>query len=181
MSQRSPFEILGITEASSEEQIRAAWKSLATTHHPDVGGNHESMLLLNSALADALRLLREESSAPTAPVPPRPRKKRGASFAARDMSSFTINSLPVDAWHLLEIAAAHCGQVIDEEEPYLMEFMLHDTPFDGGHHAWCRCELVPEAGGTTIHLSIVQSSLPVITPELLRDFLVDTINEVSDI
>jgi hypothetical protein len=95
------------------------------------------------------------------------------------MSSFTISSLPVEAWHLLEIAAAHCGHVIDEEPPYLMEFYLHDAPFEGVRDSWCRCELAPEAGATTIHLSLVNAPRS-FGVEDLRDFLVDTINEVSD-
>ena len=180
MEQRTPFQILGVNESATEEEIRSAWRALATKHHPDVGGDHESMLSLNTALSDALRFLEDGPHSPIVQNTSKPRKKYGASFTSRDMSSFTINSLPVDAWHLLVIAAAHCGQVIDQEEPHLMEFSLHDTPLDGGHQAWCRCELMPEAGGTTVHLSLVQPTAPAISPEALRDFLVDTINEVSD-
>lgn len=178
MTERSAFDVLGVPHDATEAVIRSAWRTLAAQHHPDVGGQHETMLQINAALETVLRLLRTAPDDMVEQITVKPQRTR-VSVALRDMSSFTISSLPVEAWHLLEIAAAHCGQVIDEEPPYLMEFYLHDAPFEGVQDSWCRCELAPEAGGTTVHLSLVNAPRS-FGVEDLRDFLVDTINEVSD-
>jgi hypothetical protein len=178
VTERSAFEVLGVSHDATEAVIRSAWRTLAAQHHPDIGGQHEIMLEINAALETALRLLSSASDDAVERKTVKQARTR-VSSALRDMSSFTISSLPVEAWHLLEIAAAHCGHVIDEEPPYLMEFYLHDAPFEGVQDSWCRCELAPEAGATTVHLSLVNAPRS-FGVEDLRDFLVDTINEVSD-
>jgi hypothetical protein len=178
VTERSAFDVLGVPHDATEAVIRSAWRTLAAQHHPDVGGQHETMLQINAALETALRLLRAAPDDMIEQRTVKPQRTR-VSSALRDMSSFTVSSLPVEAWHLLEIAAAHCGQVIDEEPPYLMEFYLHDAPFEGVQDSWCRCELAPEAGATTVHLSLVNAPRS-FGVEDLRDFLVDTINEVSE-
>lgn len=179
MTERSAFDILGVPSTATEATIRSAWKKLAAQHHPDVGGKHETMLAINEAFETALRLIRAGAEPSVNKRTPPPPPKNRVSYALRDMSSFTVSCLPVEAWHLLEIAAAHCGQTIDEEPPYVMEFFLHDAPFDDVHDAWCRCELSPEAGATTVHLALINAPRH-FGVEDLRDFLVDTINEVSD-
>lgn len=131
------------------------------------------MVQLNTALEEALR----GAGVPRDTVTPAPSRRRTGTFTTRDVSSFTINALPVDAHELLTLAAANCGQVTEDDPPYLIEFTLLDTGLGGGTDALCRCELVPEAGGTTVHLSVsgpVRASL-----ESVRDMLVDLVNEVD--
>ena len=38
---KSNYEILGITEGASRNEIRSAFRNLALTHHADRGGQYE--------------------------------------------------------------------------------------------------------------------------------------------
>ena len=55
LSKKTPYEILGITENSSEDEIKNAYRRLAKKHHPDKSVdflkliNSEKMKLINSA------------------------------------------------------------------------------------------------------------------------------------
>lgn len=133
------------------------------------------MVELNAALHDALRS-GGTTSVPSDPTTTRSRK-RVRTFVARDVSSFTINELPVDAFESLTLAAAHCGQVLDDDPPYVIEFTMHDMGPEHLRLAVCRCELMPEAGATTVHLSI--AGAPQASIESVRDALVDIVNELA--
>jgi hypothetical protein len=172
MSIRSPFEILGIEPGASHSEIRNAWRLKAASRHPDTGGSHQEMVELNEALANALAFsppahhVKNES-------PPR---RYSRSFVSRDLSCFTINALPVDAWSILFLCASECGPIIDEEEPYLLEFMMHDTCISEFRDVMCRCEIAPEAGGSTVHVSVYADNKSFSNVEMVRDYLVSTIN-----
>jgi hypothetical protein len=49
------WEILGVRKGASEFEINRAWRDLAKSAHPDVGGTYEQMLRLNTAREEALR------------------------------------------------------------------------------------------------------------------------------
>jgi DnaJ-class molecular chaperone len=57
---KSPFEILGLPETASSEEVRSAWLSLAKIHHPDMGGTSEEFSKIATAFRDALRLSGEK-------------------------------------------------------------------------------------------------------------------------
>ncbi len=182
MIQEDAYLILGVAKDATENEIRRAWRQKARAAHPDVGGTTEEMLRLNEAAMVALSRANEQqgsghstssAKAPRTPV-------RSHRSIVRDVSSFTIDRLPVDAWQLLEIAAAECGPIIEDTPPYLMEFMLHDSPFEDLVSSICRCELVPEAGGTTVHLSILDVAEHTDASIRLRDLLVAGINRIAD-
>jgi hypothetical protein len=92
-----------------------------------------------------------------------------------DHPSFTIEALPAEAFEGLLIAGATLGELIDDEPPYLLEVLMHDpTP------AWCRLELVPDAGAATVSLAI--AGLPGrSTPDVLevRDAWIDALNRLD--
>lgn len=46
---RTWWETLGVERTATPEQIRNAWRSLASEAHPDKGGSHEAMAELNAA------------------------------------------------------------------------------------------------------------------------------------
>ena len=51
------YEILGVGESASSEEIRTAWRQAATKHHPDAGGRAEGFLVITEAyevLSDAV-------------------------------------------------------------------------------------------------------------------------------
>jgi hypothetical protein len=47
------WQVLGVTQASPPEVVKAAYRSLASKHHPDAGGNHGAMATINRAWEQA--------------------------------------------------------------------------------------------------------------------------------
>lgn len=172
MSIRSPFDILGVEPGATHVEIRTAWRIKAASRHPDAGGSHHEMVELNEALAQALAL--SPSHVTTKSEGTTQRSAR--SFVATDLSCFTIDALPVDAWNILFLCASECGPIIDEEEPYLLEFLMHDTSISELRDVMCRCEIVPEAGGSTVHVSVTSDYGSFTNVEMVRDYLVTAIN-----
>ena len=139
--------------------------------HPDAGGSHEAMQLLNEALQDALSRIDSVDRIP---------RKTSYTVGARDVSSFTVAVLPVDCYLALEVVAAMCGPSIGDDQPYMIEFMLHDAEIEGALHGWCRCDLVPEAGATTVSITVgstENSTQP--RAEEVRDYLVQALNTID--
>ena len=173
------FLLLNIEPGSSVEEIRRAWRQQSVLSHPDTGGSNEAMIALNRALDIALGWKPLQESEPQ--VQEGAKKVSSAVHRLRrDVSSFTVNVLPVECWHGLEIVAALCGPTIQDDPPYLLEFLLHDTSLPGSLNGWCRCECVPEAGGTTIHLTVGsahENEMPNI--DEVRDYLVEQLNHIE--
>lgn len=47
------WQVLGVSERSSIEEIRTAYRRQAAAHHPDRGGDHEKMATINEAWQQA--------------------------------------------------------------------------------------------------------------------------------
>lgn len=96
-----------------------------------------------------------------------------------DRCSFTIEVLPVDAHEVLCVAASWIGEIVDDDPPYLLDVDMHDPL-----RAWCRLELVPDAGATTVSLAVSATygadGLLAPTPHVdeIRDVWVDVINRL---
>ena len=52
---RDPYELLGITRDVTVEEARRAWRLACKKAHPDVGGSHEAMIELATALAFVIK------------------------------------------------------------------------------------------------------------------------------
>lgn len=170
MGTPDPFEVLGLVEGCTPEEVRDAWRRAMLVAHPDHGGSAEMVSRVNQA-RDAL-LTRS----------PRSRESQvSTSGWARDVPSFSIGALPVDAFSSLRIVADQIGRIVDEEEPYLLEFTLEHSESFPDLHAWCRCEIVPEAGASLVHLAL-STTRPVefASIETLRDEIVGAINRLDD-
>lgn len=178
---QNPFAVLGIDATASLEEVRDAWRRAAKRCHPDAGGSAEKMVTLNLALAQIVAIRKKEQlNLDVALSSGSDRDTQRVMRSHRqhhDISSFTIDVLPVDSFEYMLLAAEILGTIIDQECPYLVEFTLHNSGLPNSQHAWCRCELMPEAGGTTVHLTIggvdAQKSL---TIEAVRDELIYCVN-----
>jgi hypothetical protein len=179
MTSEEAFALLGLEIGAPIDVIRRAWRAKSTQHHPDTGGSNDSMVRLNLALETAL--LWDPSTPSKVPIDKHePESIQIASRLRRDVSSFTVNVLPVECWLALEVVAAMCGPMIQDDPPYLLEFMLHDSSLPSSRNAWCRCECVPEAGATTVHLTVgstMDSEIPNI--DEVRDLLVEQLNRID--
>jgi hypothetical protein len=51
------YQILGLTPPVSMERLKAAYKKAATIHHPDCGGSHQRMVMVNDAYEGVKREL----------------------------------------------------------------------------------------------------------------------------
>ena len=173
MTSRDPFFVLSVERGASADEIRRAWRERARTVHPDVGGTDAAMQELNEALHSALAYVDVVSTVSVATSPVLVRRER-------DVSSFTVDVLPAECFEALLIVAGISGAISHEEPPYQLEFSLHDSDVTGALNGWCRCDLVPEAGATTVSLLVgTETSAEGISVEEVRDYLVANLNAIE--
>ena len=173
MTSRDPFLVLSVERGASADEIRRAWRERARTVHPDVGGTDAAMQELNEALHSALAYVDVVSIVSVANSPLLVRRER-------DISSFTVDVLPAECFEALLIVAGISGAISHEEPPYQLEFSLHDSDVTGALNGWCRCDLVPEAGATTVSLLVgTETSAEGISVEEVRDYLVANLNAIE--
>ena len=175
MVDESFYQLLGVTRSSTVSEIVAARRVLAREFHPDRGGDPQHMALINLAF-DAIIASRSEEPAEQSFNNGSRRSQSdiatsdsGSRFSA-DRPSFTINALPVVAYEVLLLAARVLGDISSDEPPYLLEVQLEDPPM-----TWCRLEIVPDAGSSTVSFIVDRE---VNTLEI-RDLWVRTINEIG--
>ena len=165
--------MLSVERGASADEIRRAWRERARTVHPDVGGTDAAMQELNEALHSALAYVDVVSIATVSSSPFLVRRER-------DVSSFTVDVLPAECFEALLIVAGISGAISHEEPPYQLEFSLHDSDVTGALNGWCRCDLVPEAGATTVSLLVgTETSAEGISVEEVRDYLVANLNAIE--
>lgn len=174
--QPDPYELLGVATDADADAILEARRTLAKRRHPDAGGSVEAMQELNLAVETALAATVDRAS-PSAPSAPRRDRRtptpRGG--VRHDHPSFTIETLPAEAFEGLLLAAAELGEVADDDPPLLLEVvMAAPSP------AWCRLELVPDAGAVTV--SITTARVPGhATPDVyeVRDRWIEALNRLD--
>jgi DnaJ domain len=178
-----PYRVLGVDAAASAEELAAARRRLARTLHPDVGGDDETMRVVNAAYDEAVARLSAPSPPPGPPTePPTPTtagpsvRERRHGGARRDTPSFTIDVLPVDAFEALLVVTSWVGEVLDDEPPYRLEVFVRDP-----WQCWCRLDLVPDAGATTVSLTVAApEGSPTPDPEDVRDLWVALLNQLGN-
>jgi hypothetical protein len=162
-----PYALLGVRRGATLDELAAARRRLAMQRHPDVGGDAGAMQRLNLAYEQAVREFDDD------PVPP-PRPARGVQH---DWPSFTMNVLPVEAFEALLVVAAWMGEVLVDDPPYLVETFLRDPA-----PCWCRLDLVPDAGATTVSLTVAAlEGDPAPDVEAVRDEWVANLNRLGDL
>jgi hypothetical protein len=190
--ERDPWAVLGLADTATLDEVRAARRRLAKERHPDHGGDLGAMRELNEAFDRVVRSLLHAAAGTTAPPSPpagaacTPPSGRDARFGPgrsrrspypveHDTPSFTIDVLPVDAFEALLVVAGWIGEVLVDDPPYLLDVHLHDPS-----PCWCRLELLPEAGGTTVNLTVASVGRDLAPPaEAVRDVWVDQLNRLS--
>jgi hypothetical protein len=154
-----PLSALGLGPDATVDDVRAARRRLALRHHPDHGGDAGVMQAINEA-ADAALLAIGAATSPgvsTADTEPTPRngerrRSRDDSSTSRvshDVPSFTVEALPVETFEAMLVVASWLGETLDDDPPYRLDTYLAD-PFD----CWCRLEVVPDAGASTVSLFV---------------------------
>lgn len=200
-----PFLVLGLDRSATLEQVRAARKRLAfelhPDRHPDTGGDAVRMQAVNEAFDRCvghvtgrrpIRFADGEAgvasswppSANGAATTSRPRapRRRHPRFRGveHDVPSFTIDALPVEAFEALLIVASWIGEVVDDDPPYVLECVLVEPA-----PCWCRLDLVPDAGGSTVSLTVApveaadDDPAERVSAEQVRDVWVDGLNRLG--
>ena len=73
------------------------------------------------------------------------------------------------------VVASWLGDVISDDPPYAMEVALVD-PVRG----WCRLDLVPDAGASTVSLSVAaEPGYPIPDIDGVRDIWIDGLNRLD--
>lgn len=181
MSER-PFEVLGLTDDATADDVRAARRALAKDHHPDQGGDAHTMQRINQAATTALRIIDragQPQPPPETPTPPQTTTPPGAPASGGrivcDVPSFTVEALPVETFEALVVVSSWLGEVLDDDPPYRLDTYLNE-PFD----CFCGLEVVPDAGGSTVSLVIAGiDGSP--TPDVLdvRDAWITNLNAID--
>jgi hypothetical protein len=194
VSDTNPFEILGLDANATASDVRRARRELAKHAHPDLGGSHALMQELNEAAAAALSLLSERSDAAVDPVDAdattsapstsihrlrvtEPTVRRVGRWIGHDESSFVVHCLPVEAFESLLVVASWIGEVVDDDPPYRLDLLLTEPG-----ECFCRLDLVPDAGASTVAISLAHidgAAWPPPTLDEVRDALVAGLNALE--
>jgi hypothetical protein len=165
-----PWAVLGLAPGSSLAEARAARRRLAKQLHPDV---HAALPAADRAeLARRMTVVNGALAAVVA-AGGGPPSLAGRTPQAED--SFELEALPVRAFELLFLVAYGLGEILDDDEPYGLEFYL-PVPAP----CFCRLELAPEAGGTIVTVTISpaeEAELPAV--QAVRDVLVEELQALT--
>lgn len=182
-----PYEVLGVAASATLAELSSARRRLAQSLHPDHGGDADLMQALNAAYEEAVRRLAEPDvvSSIAAPPPassgpsstPARRGRRTVRGVQHDAPSFTIDVLPVEAYEAVLVVTSWMGEVLVDDPPYLLEVFLHDPS-----PCWCRLDLVPDAGATTVSLMVAAlEGDPAPDIDDVRDVWVANLNRLGDL
>ena len=183
--------LLGLSADASADDVRAARRRLAKALHPDVaGGDAVAMRELNQAVALVLAQIGsapDAGSAGTDVAPPTFRNqwqgRPSGGFrqhvkvpVAHDVASFVIEALPVEAFEALLVVTSWIGEVISDEPPYQLDVLMTDPI-----RCWCRLDLVPDAGASTVSITIARLPDALDLPDIddVRDLWVQSLNEIG--
>ena len=180
-----PFALLGLDPSATTAELSAARRRMAQELHPDHGGDASAMQELNAAYEEAARRVAARVAAPFVAAPPAPGAPVGNARGGRrtirgvqhDAPSFTIDVLPVEAHEALLVVTSWMGEVLVDDPPYLLEVFLHDPS-----PCWCRLDLVPDAGATTVSLMVAAiEGDPAPDIDDVRDVWVANLNRLGDL
>jgi hypothetical protein len=168
--------LLGVTEDANADDVRAARRRIAKRRHPDVdGGDPEAMRRLNEAAEIVLQELGQPMTAPSDGAPTVRQRPSSGMRVDRDECPFTIEALPAVAFEALLVVTSWLGEVVADEPPFQLDVLLLDPL-----RCWCRLDVLPEAGASTVSLTIAafpDEALPEIDD--VRDLWVESLNRLG--
>jgi len=182
-----PFAVLGVDHGASVQELRAARRRIAMRLHPDhAGGDDEAMRRLNAAFDAAMAEMAEIAARDRlGPENGRPGNqfsdqnerppRRAPSRFVHDVASFTIEALPAESFEALLVVSTWLGEVLVDDPPYQLDVALEEP-----YACWCRLDLLPDAGATTVSLTLASTG-PVPPPDLdvVRDLWVANLNQLG--
>jgi DnaJ domain len=171
-----PFAVLGLSHNATLDEVRSARRRLAAQFHPDHGGDAAKMGEINVAFDAVVFQLLHPSAAPPveAPSPAPPAQQRRYPGVQHDAPSFTIDTLPAEAFEALLIVTTWMGEVLVDDPPYVLEVHLTEPA-----PCWCRLDLVPDAGGSTVTLTVASiDGTPAPDIEHVRDVWIANLNRL---
>lgn len=183
-----PYAVLGVAPDATEHELRLARRRLAKDLHPDRAGGRVDATLAMQRLNEAFERALAAVGRPPVPVPPAapasgapapdvvvaPVPRPGGRLA-HDVASFTIEALPVESFEALLIVASWLGEPLDDDPPYRLDVLLGE-PFG----CWCRLDLVPDAGASTVALTLGSiDGRPVPDIDVVRDAWVAELNTLG--
>jgi hypothetical protein len=169
--------LLGLADDADANAVHAARRRLAKRIHPDLhGGDAEAMRRLNEA-ADVV--LQELGCAPAevlaASRPDTQRRPASRFRTDHDVCSFVIEALPAVAFEALLVVTSWIGEVVVDEPPYQLDVLVLDPL-----RCWCRLDLVPDAGASTVSLTIgALPDEPLPDIDDVRDLWVGALNRLG--
>ena len=181
MATPDPLAELGLSRDATTDDIRAARRRLAKAHHPDRGGDAEHMQAINEAADAALLSVesapasRDDHATETPDGEAHPVRDGHVSGYSSDVPSFTVEALPVETFEAMLVVASWLGDVLDDDPPYRLELYLN-PPLD----CWCRLDVVPDAGASTVSLTVGGiDGVPAPDVLTVRDAWVTNLNAVD--
>lgn len=163
--------VLGLVGPYDDKKLRDHWRRAAREHHPDRGGSNDLMARIN----DAYSVLTTIDETVFSPVPSEPNRrsspKEDVVVRSVDRPAFVIDALPVVAFETLLLAARVLGDVIDDDPPYVLETLIEHS----GTTTWCRLDLVPDAGSSTVSITTDGR----VSADQLCHLWVTTVNELG--
>lgn len=156
-----PFAVLGVPTGASRAELARARRRLAKEAHPDRDGGDGGRMAAINAAYDRL----------AAAAPPEPPMARPPEPAPDALAGFAIDALPVEAYQVLLPAMAELGEVLVEDDPYLLEgYLAEPAP------CFYRLSLVPDAGGTTVSIEVERAEgAPRPDAEVVRDLVMGAV------
>lgn len=82
----TPFEVLGLADGASADDVKARWRDLRSEHHPDHGGDADEFHRLRMAYDDALRQAQAPIQCPGCYGSGKKKVQRGISIIQFDCS-----------------------------------------------------------------------------------------------
>lgn len=170
-----PFAVLGVRRDATLDEVRIARRKLAAEFHPDHGGDPVRMGEINVAFEAVIAQMSvRPEMPPSSPPAAQPSGGRPYPGVQHDAPSFTIDTLPVDAFESLLIVTSWMGEVLVDDPPYVLEVhLIEPSP------CWCRLDLVPDAGSSTVTLTVASiDGIPAPDIEAVRDLWVANLNRL---